>query len=332
MANWVKFFVFIALVAITVFVTAVNFAKFVIFGIILLASIIYYANINENFAGWIGEAMNATGRNNNLRFYVLIGLIVLIFIAGIKYGGGEPVLLSSLRETKELLSPLYDGDKQATVNSFVYGINANNEIIKNDKELAQWAIKQGKKDGVKNLPPTRMIPITSETPEIYNQKIKNLAVYGIFTIDVDREKFITSAQDEWNKERPWYSYLNPWYEKEYQWKTISNALEYPRYKKTWFFWKLLFVFLIMTILYFPFTIADEVIDFIDKRLEEIKARLISDSKSETPTLHAPTPITAPTGGVPTGGWLASTARIVSIDALMEVFYAVAKRLLEQARR
>lgn len=289
MANWVKFLIFIAVVIMTVFVLSANFAFLAGFLLLSIVGIIIGSAVNENFGGWVGEILNATGRHNNLRLYALAGLTLLTLILAIKHEAGEPIFATATREITEAVSPHYDG---TTANTILYGKPVGNKVLERRRANI------GASTSAQFQPQSRG---AGESSESYNGKIANYLSQGAFGTDTEVESIRYAPADH----RPQRSLFA-------QWMADSG--------RTWFYWQLFFVLLVMTVLYAPFAFRDEAIRFIDNRLETLSAMVDAKERSGV----TPTPTATASG--PSA--VTNLARIIGIDAVMEFIYAAFKRLLE----
>ena len=286
MNNGIRFLIFLASVALVVFLNLVNFWGLVVFGLIGFITLIYFASTNQNVRSWLGWFGWEIGGNNNYRLYSLAVITLLIFIAAAKYGGGEPIFLSSLREFKVIVSPYYTSDRQKSVNTIIYGADVDNETLANAKKRVVAFLKnpasmlpikgdQTTEDYQKKMAilsalnskiPTRIMPMEKDdTPETYNEKIKNLFAYGVFLTVKDTEDFVKLIPAApRNLRLTWYQRILPW---NWGGKNQLETPNYPRYEKSWFLWKVWFIFLLITIAYIPFAYADEAASLFRKLYE-----------------------------------------------------------------
>ena len=272
---WIKSLIFIA-VLILAFVVCLNefwglILAIVIALMIILALVLLAGRYNWAFTalGYLGLTLSAVGNNNNYRLYVLGTVSIISFICGILYGGGEPIFISAYRDTAELSSQYFDDDRQIWKNQMLSGQARTNEELRKEKEHIKKVKTQIELEN-EYSPRAR----NGETPEVYNQKIRNHLVYGTF-IDDEMIK-------EWLKTMP----------------VDFNTKSVPKKStKTWFFWKLGFLFLFMTVTYLPWAFSDEAARWLDRLLDEAKKirdeHRIKVTSPSQPAKPAPASGTAP---------------------------------------
>ncbi|MBI2459096.1 MAG: hypothetical protein HYV53_00915 [Parcubacteria group bacterium] len=277
----------------SIFICLTNFWWLIAVGIIALVSLVIlsasFAQVRSFLSYYLGFQV---GNDNNYRLAALGVLSLIFFVLAFKYGAGEPLFLSAWRETSEIIqsSDTYKENKddiQSFKNRLLHGLDKNDQELNREKAyIKKYVRKQTPKE--KNL---------DETPEIYNQKIRNYLVYGVF---VDNSKLQT-----WLKSIP----------ADFQ---IESEAEKSR--RTWIFWKLGFMFLFLFLLYLPFALSDEVVDlleklkeFIGKKREEYRVKVAPQS---APAAPATTTIpSAGLGGVTQKwGWF---ARLYTSDMAAE---------------
>ncbi|MDP3990830.1 MAG: hypothetical protein Q8P63_00855 [Candidatus Nealsonbacteria bacterium] len=248
MRPWIKCLIFAVIVILSIFVCLANLWILVAGIIVTLIVLIILATRFVQVRSFLGYLGFKVGNDNNYRLAALGTFILICFICAIKYGAGEPLFLSAWRETSEIVqsSETYNKNKddvQSFKNRLVRGLDKTDRVLNREKAYIK---------SVKNQLGQVLIPKEkngNETPEVYNQKIRNHLTYGVFVDD--------SLMNGWLKNIP---------------AEFQVALEIEKPRRTWIFWKLLFMFIFLFLLYLPFALSDEVVDLLEKLRESISKK------------------------------------------------------------
>lgn len=282
----IKFLIFAGTVVLSVFICLTNFWWLIAVGLIALIVLIMLTASFEQvrtFLGWLGFQV---GNDNNYRLAALGLLSIIFFILAFKYGAGEPLFISTWRETSEIIqsSDAYKKNKddiQSFKNRLLHGLDKNNEELEREKAYIKKKYK-------KSTPTEKT---NNEAPEIYNQKIRNYRIYGAFVSDSTMQNLLKAIP-----------------------RNFQVVPETQESRRTWIFWKLGFMFFFLFLLYLPFALSDEVVDlleklkeFIKKKREEYVIKTIPQSvpmaTAATVTTTATTPSTG-LGATQKWGWFA----------------------------
>jgi len=249
-----------------------------------------------------GASLYRIGVDNNYRFFVLVGCAFISLALGIKYGGGEPVFVSTFRSSVNWLAkPVYTEWVQKMQNVVVGGINESNRTIQDKKSLLQ----QFQNDPVYTLRAERL---KGESKQQYNERANNYITYGLFALDGKIAELIAGAKKPQEND------------------ARAEGTEWSRENKGWFFWKLLIIFLAMALLYSPFAFADEAADLFDGLAENLKQWRTGQGETQTAAESTPLSLSTP------AGFLTRVGEIAGVDIGMELVYKTIKNFAEFLRR
>jgi len=246
----------------------------------------------------LGTLLRRIGTDNNYRFYVLVLCTMVALFLAIKNGGGEPIATAVFRDNINWFKQTFYSEKaQKIKNSILAGVHINDEEMKQKKDwLKQYKSKAEYAVRSEKLP--------DENLKEYTEKANNQLVYGLFTTDVEISKLIAEASP-----------------------TIANNAKKPLREGTWLYWKIFFIFLIMTLIYTPFAFADEVAGVLDYYAEKIKSML---DKREQTQEAASTPAT--TANTSNRNFLNRIGEIGMVDVSMELIYKILKMSAEYLKK
>lgn len=279
----IKFLIFTGILILSVFICLTNFWWLIAVGIIALIVLIMLTASFEQvrtFLGWLGFQV---GNDNNYRLAALGALSLVFFILAFKYGAGEPLFLSTWRETSEIIqsSDTYKKNKddmQSFKNRLLHGLSKNDKELEREKAYIKRKYK-------KSTPKEK---ISNEAPEIYNQKIRNYRVYGVFVNDSTMQDLLKSIPSDFQ---------------------VASETEGSR--RTWIFWKLGFMFFFLFLLYLPFALSDEVVDLLEKlkefivrKREEYRVKVVPPVAPAAPATTTATIPSTGVGATQKWGWFA----------------------------
>jgi len=271
MKTWIKCLFFVMLITLSMFTCLASFRVLLIGGVvaIIILTISLFYNKPRSFMGYLGFEV---GINNNARLYIIGLLSLFCLIGGLKYGAGEPLFLSAWRNTLDVVetSNMYKekgSSLQTLKNKIMYGLEKTDQQLNREKSY----IKQS---GLVAPPKEK----SNETPEVYNQKMRNYLVYGVFIDDLNLTARLNSIPFEFQAES-------------------SNKV--VESKRTWIFWKLHFMFTFLFLLYLPFALSDEVADLLERMVEGIKIKRQEYGAKVTPQVAPQAATAAATPGATT---------------------------------
>jgi len=286
-----RLIIFLAITILAIVVCLASWWEFAVMVMVIAGIFILSA-----FSTWIRSAWGWLGRqicqNNNYPLYVWVVMTLIFFICAFKYGAGEPLFVSAWTETKKIIkgSEYYQENKdeiQTFKNRLFSGLNKTGARLDLEKEYVKNIVE---KHG--EFPPQER---GNATPIVYNQKMRNYLVYGVFVED---------------------AIIQTWFEAMPADFKIKPDIEKSR--RTWVFWKLAFMFLFLTTIYLPFAISDEVVEWLEK-LKDIVKKKHQEYKAQItlPSVPAPTTGPAPAPGIPRLGILQKLSLVYASDMAAE---------------
>jgi hypothetical protein len=225
------FFIFLGALVLAIFGIMADFNMFLIAGGIILITAIIVFIFSVQARSYTSAGIRVIGEDNNYRFYFLCFCCLVVFFIALKYGTGEPLFLDTLRQTEQIVVPDENLGRQKTLNGILVGREVSNMQLDNTKDYLSThvASKYPRKER-----------LATESKETYNERIQNQFAYSIFATNVELNNELRLIP---------YNY---------------TAKEPEASKKTWFFWKLLFVLVMLTALYGPFAFRDEAVSLLEK--------------------------------------------------------------------
>ena len=243
-----------------------------------------------------GAFLYRVGDDNNYRFYALLGCTIASLILGIKYGGGEPIFVSTFRSSASwFIQPIYTERVQKIQNLVTSGVDESNKTIRDKKLL----LEQSQNDYI-----PRSTRLSNESREQYNERANNYMMYGLFTLNNEIESLLSKATPPPAK--------------------VAAGWEWDRKDRSWFLWKLFFVFFLMTVLYAPFAFSDEAAELFDGVAEKLREWWQRQGITQTAAESAP--VTTPSG------FLTRVGEIAGVDIGMEMLYKAIKNFADYLRR
>ncbi|MFA6549706.1 MAG: hypothetical protein WCT39_07270, partial [Candidatus Margulisiibacteriota bacterium] len=274
-AQAIRFFCFLAFLLVVVVLNTTDFYGFFAFSTLILLTVVILMAVFPLYArsalGYIGFQI---GNNNNVPLYIFIALFLISLPFSIKYGAGEPVFLSTLRESVDILRPYYNEDRQVTVNQILYGIEKPDSQLEREKDfLKKWGwcwIDYSQRK------PMKLVEVRGRFPDnwqgAYNERLGNWMTYNLF---------VSGAEA-----RYWLGYMPSGYQ-------IARE-DNPEYR-TWLYWKFTFIFFLLIVFCLPFSFSDEVARGLTSAAKSIR-RKHKEFKS-----HFKQPVTPPPNAAPATG-------------------------------
>jgi hypothetical protein len=311
MNNIIRFFVLLALAGFVIFFNVANLTAYVIFLIAILVLLIgfsaFYVEV-RSAVGWFAHHI-AVGKGE------LVFWLMLVFVCatlGFKYGAGEPIFLSTLRETYSIVNT---PNNQIIKNHLVYGTEqTDDEMLVKQKYLKCYKniYPLLTEDEVKAKYPN------SDIKEIYNQCISNKSRYGVFVTNEEIKKELASKQFA-----------------DFFKKFKTEPEEEQKSGRTWIFWKLALCFALIGMLRTPFIFGDWFADRFERLADSIRdmrdahVRGLAQAASTqtTPTTTAPA-----TGATHQGGAIGMFGQLYASDMAAEFTMKLFQGFAELLRR
>jgi hypothetical protein len=244
----------------------------VIVSLTILAGMLIYLAIHypvvATSLGWMGWEV---GEDSRKRLWIMLILTAITFVTAINFGAGEPVFITTWRETMKLVQ--LNDEQQQTKNVILHGLVQTNNTVEFD-------IGRLKAAGLYNGRFYRPRPEQSgESMDEFNQSIRNWKVYKVFTSDRMLRKLIADAPMPNTVER-------------------KDKISF----KTWYFWKLTGLLAFFTFLYLPFAYAHSAANILEQIGEALERK-----RGELRAAAIPTPIPVVAGVAPVAAAIATPA-------------------------